>query len=215
VRAFTLIELLVVIAIIAILAAILFPVFAGARKRGQQAACVSNMRQVSMALQSYVQDHDGHAPECDDTKADGSAWWWVLLHPYTKSDGVFVCPAWSRTAPPAGAEDLPSPRTIGNIRGSYAWNEGLDDLPEHKLSGTAKDGISWNAATLAAVADGYNGYHLWKPSHVYPWGNAECALRGFHAQGTPVAYMDGHAAFVHAKKVTPEMFQPWNTAFRS
>jgi hypothetical protein len=67
-----------------------------------------------------VNDHDGHAPECDDTKTDGSAWWWVLLHPYTKDDGVFVCPSWVRTPPPTGETDLPAPRNIGGIRGSYA-----------------------------------------------------------------------------------------------
>jgi len=216
-RAFTLIELLVVIAIIAILAAILFPVFTQARKRGQQTACTSNMRQIAIALRQYSADYDGRAPECDDTKADGSGWWWVILHKYTNSDGVFVCPAWTPTAPPADhAADagLRAPRTIGGIRGTYGWNEGLDDLPEHKLSGKATDGVSWNASTLAAVADGYNGFHVYKPDHIYPWGNPNHAFRGFHAEGSPVAFMDGHAGFVSAAKFVPSLFQPWNTTFR-
>src|SRR5438094_59921 len=63
-RAFTLIELLVVIAVIVILAAILFPVFAQARDKARQAACLSNLRQIGGALAMYIQDNDEHLPNC-------------------------------------------------------------------------------------------------------------------------------------------------------
>jgi prepilin-type N-terminal cleavage/methylation domain-containing protein len=62
--AFTLIELLVVIAVIAILAALLFPVFAQARDKARQAACLSNLKQIGSALQMYLQDYDEHLPIC-------------------------------------------------------------------------------------------------------------------------------------------------------
>jgi prepilin-type N-terminal cleavage/methylation domain-containing protein/prepilin-type processing-associated H-X9-DG protein len=217
-RAFTLIELLVVVAIIAVLAAILFPVFSNSRRTAQRSACMSNMRQIALALQQYVSDYDGHAPECDDTQTDGSAWWWVILHPYTKNDDIFVCPAWKYTEPPADRPQdaaLKEPRNIGGIRGTYAWNEGLDNLPDHKTTGTAPDGFTWNPSTLAAVADGYNGFHLWKPTHFYPWGNPDHAIRGFHSKGSPVAFMDGSARYLPADLIVPQLFQPWDTTFRS
>src|SRR5205807_4622369 len=66
-RGFTLIELLVVIAIIAVLAAILFPVFAVAREKARQAGCLSNLRQIGQALHLYVQDYDEYLPNC--------CWW--------------------------------------------------------------------------------------------------------------------------------------------
>jgi prepilin-type N-terminal cleavage/methylation domain-containing protein len=63
-RGFTLIELLVVIAVIAIIAALLFPVFAQARDKARQAACFSNLKQIGQALYMYVQDYDEHMPDC-------------------------------------------------------------------------------------------------------------------------------------------------------
>src|SRR5438105_13500688 len=72
--AFTLIELLVVIAIIAILAAILFPVFAQARDKARQAACLSNLKQVGSGLAMYVQDYDERLPNCCQW---GRAWSWL------------------------------------------------------------------------------------------------------------------------------------------
>jgi prepilin-type N-terminal cleavage/methylation domain-containing protein len=84
---FTLIELLVVIAIIAILAAILFPVFARAREKGRQTTCMSNLKQLGLALMQYAQDYDEHWPSSD--------WWGYkkVILPYVKADLVFKCPS--------------------------------------------------------------------------------------------------------------------------
>jgi len=99
---FTLIELLVVIAIIAILAAILFPVFAQARGQARKAACLSNLKQLALAELMYVNDYDegftggsfnmgvvaNGNPSCD-----GYRWWLDMIQPYVKSMGLKICPS--------------------------------------------------------------------------------------------------------------------------
>src|SRR5207245_1421191 len=103
---FTLIELLVVIAIIAILAAILFPVFAQAREKARQTTCLSNMKQWSLGTRMYLIDYDDTVVPCylytvhgsDGTLPTGKPylqWWPDLLNPYVKNDKVWQCPNWS------------------------------------------------------------------------------------------------------------------------
>jgi prepilin-type N-terminal cleavage/methylation domain-containing protein/prepilin-type processing-associated H-X9-DG protein len=104
-RGFTLIELLVVIAIIAILAAILFPVFAQAREKARQANCLSNCKQIGVASNMYIQDWDETFPGHDWTKGmgvwplpDGRQYkghlgWPLVFYPYIKNLGVFRCPS--------------------------------------------------------------------------------------------------------------------------
>ena len=82
--AFTLIELLVVIAIIAILAAILFPVFARARENARRSSCQSNMKQIGLGFAQYTQDYDERLP---------ARYWMAGLQPYIKSEQIFQCPS--------------------------------------------------------------------------------------------------------------------------
>src|SRR5438876_5300704 len=85
-KAFTLIELLVVIAIIAILAAILFPVFAQAREKARQATCASNLKQIGTAFMLYTQDYDETFPPTDyDDAVLGRITWPTLVNPYVRA----------------------------------------------------------------------------------------------------------------------------------
>jgi prepilin-type N-terminal cleavage/methylation domain-containing protein/prepilin-type processing-associated H-X9-DG protein len=107
-QGFTLIELLVVIAIIAILAAILFPVFAQARERARQASCISNLKQLNLGVMMYAQDYDEVFPPSaqelpENPPPPGGCWagdsgtcyhfWSQITFPYHKSLQVFSCPS--------------------------------------------------------------------------------------------------------------------------
>lgn len=91
-RGFTLIELLVVIAIIAILAAILFPVFARARENARRISCVNNMKQMGLGVAMYAQDNDGRYPMASNTDGTGRRWP-DYIFPYIKSAQLFICPS--------------------------------------------------------------------------------------------------------------------------
>lgn len=103
VQGFTLIELLVVISIIALLAAILFPVFARARENARRSSCLNNLKQLNLGIMQYVQDNDGYFPSYEwtgqtTTPPDGKVWtsgvwyWPQIIYPYTRSSQIYVCP---------------------------------------------------------------------------------------------------------------------------
>ena len=95
---FTLIELLVVIAIIALLAAILFPVFGRAREQARRSTCQSNLKQIGLGVMQYIQDYDECYPLAISGSANDGKGWAVSVQPYIKSSGVFQCPS-DRTNP--------------------------------------------------------------------------------------------------------------------
>jgi len=119
-KAFTLIELLVVIAIIAILAAILFPVFARARENARKATCQSNLKQIGLAEMMYVQDYDENYQNAADMYATpATTMWYNVLDPYAKSKQVFICP----DVGVAGLYGNYGTNTIyGPATNDYAWN---------------------------------------------------------------------------------------------
>jgi prepilin-type N-terminal cleavage/methylation domain-containing protein/prepilin-type processing-associated H-X9-DG protein len=94
---FTLIELLVVIAIIAILAAILFPVFARAREKARQTSCLSNEKQLALAILMYAQDYDEKV-HCRFANAP----WWIVIQPYIKNTQILQCPSSTNPYPAYG-----------------------------------------------------------------------------------------------------------------
>lgn len=125
---FTLIELLVVIAIIAILAAILFPVFSRARENARKSRCASNLKQIGVAMAQYTQDYDERfipqQPITPSTPGNGSTFV-TLLQPYMKSKQVFVCPSGSTNVspswPPIDGKDY-----IWRMTTGIGWNDATE-----------------------------------------------------------------------------------------
>jgi prepilin-type N-terminal cleavage/methylation domain-containing protein/prepilin-type processing-associated H-X9-DG protein len=97
--AFTLIELLVVIAIIAILAAILFPVFGRARENARRSSCQSNLKQIGLGIKQYIQDYDERFPNAPTTAPADNPGWAYAVQPYIKSEQLFQCPSETSSIP--------------------------------------------------------------------------------------------------------------------
>jgi prepilin-type N-terminal cleavage/methylation domain-containing protein/prepilin-type processing-associated H-X9-DG protein len=165
---FTLIELLVVIAIIAVLAAILFPVFAQARAKARQASCTSNLAQIARAGMMYVQDNDERFPTCYTMSAPpGVVDPRTSLQPYIKNWAVFYCPDRHTVLPQCldpAADFRPNARCMG-----YGYNWG--------------SGLGWGSSSLKAdglirpSTDGSNGVvgvllsEVATPSHTFFYGD--------------------------------------------
>lgn len=221
--AFTLIELLVVIAIIALLAAILFPVFARARENARRASCQSNLKQIGMGMIQYSQDYDERVPDswygagnAASTPGGVRYKWMDVIYPYVKNTQVFTCPSDDKKF--TLAEKLTGPSD--NDYGSYIINA-VDWQESMELRGPGSGGFLMNViespATTLWIADGNGQFHL-------TWGNKSNnpaitlnsmnqkqlmgagtsapvagALVERHLDTTDVLYCDGH---VKASKLT-------------
>jgi prepilin-type N-terminal cleavage/methylation domain-containing protein/prepilin-type processing-associated H-X9-DG protein len=117
-RGFTLIELLVVIAIIAILAAILFPVFARAREKARSASCLSNVKQLMLGVKMYEGDYDSMLP-ADGWLYGAGAWrfWMEMINPYVKNSQIHMCPS----APKAATTYVSTAPAGTALTSTYCW----------------------------------------------------------------------------------------------
>ena len=202
IKGFTLIELLVVIAIIAILAAILFPVFAQAREKARQSTCLSNMKQIGLATYMYTDDYDETYP----ATYDGVAYQWnngttnvanpagypAQIYPYVKNWKIFACPS-SKTKIASGQDGKTS--YFGNGVILMGWyGAGLSRTVATGSLGVPADIILY---TEYPTGDGSTVYL--RPllaadgsvSEVGPnWGQDNA-----HTGGQNVSYADGHAKY--------------------
>jgi prepilin-type N-terminal cleavage/methylation domain-containing protein/prepilin-type processing-associated H-X9-DG protein len=184
-RGFTLIELLVVIAIIAILGAILFPVFAKAREKARQTACVSNMRQIGMAFLQYMQDHEGGVPSVLQQTAPYTYGLWVqAIQPYIANDQIMICPSnQNRLNYTDGAW---APKVL-----DYGYNGWLGLRMEGRNFGPDANVANVFIFCDCGLPDPYERAHLYDgPPDRY--GAAP------HNEGANFAFLDGHAKWQKA-----------------
>ncbi len=197
-RAFTLIELLVVIAIIAILAAILFPVFAQVREKARSIDCLSNLRQIGLAAGMYFADHDGQLYFHHAGLAE--IFWKDELAPYMKNDRIGICrsdPATALVNPNSGRVERPSYLINAYFTHNSPPADPTYPLPANKYVQDDPRMVSPAETILfcesGITAQGHNqdDYDAWNGlAAVEPLFNVRR-----HNDGTNYAFVDGHAAW--------------------
>jgi prepilin-type N-terminal cleavage/methylation domain-containing protein len=200
-KGFTLIELLVVIAIIAILAAILFPVFAQAREKGRQTACVSNMRQISTAIVAYTADYDDYYPRGIYGVGQVVYHLFDLIYPYVKSPGIYTCPSYPAANNGMDWQARLAHRGYQSARNfryfAYVPNYGLlnfdfcrSNVGYKRYSPPMSESAVPRPAETIAVIDGYWYYNAGTYWFEY-WFKIDVWPR--HTLGEVIVYADGHA----------------------
>ena len=202
-RGFTLIELLVVIAIIAILAAILFPVFARAREKARQASCQSNLKQLALGAIMYSNDYDETFLPMNTGSPSGTVWTAELIQPYVKNLQIFSCPSFSgagpRTCTCSGANETPRYLSYGFNCGNGG---GAKMTTWHGPMGAKLATLTTPAETIFA---GDSGCVNIGPYQQYPTQGTTCpASDARHNGQLNLCYCDGHV-----KSIGPSSI-PWN-----
>ena len=212
-RGFTLIELLVVIAIIAILAAILFPVFARAREKARQASCQSNLKQIALGIIMYAQDYDEKYPlyapwpwgnpvnqtttgmpgaifEVSNGAANGF-WitWMDIIQPYIKNTQLFVCPSGQQWQANSAYYGYNSCISGGAYNGNYRGAAGVGGSGAAGMAELPRPAetimVMDYAIYYSLYANIYDGFGNWNQTEAYYFVHP-------HNDGTNMGFVDGH-----------------------
>jgi len=201
---FTLIELLVVIAIIAILAAILFPVFARARENARRASCQSNLKQIGLGIAQYTQDYDEKYP-LDQSATTSGRTFSAAIQPYVKSEQIFRCPS--------GPDDATT--TIDNsVKKDFLWQATTaggwanDSSGHYGMNGLLTSATGLNTSQVQVSSETPMIFDSsWYVATDFSLNNPlHDASR--HFDGVNIAYADGHVKWQSFARSGTIFFSP-------
>ena len=202
-RGFTLIELLVVIAIIAILAAILFPVFAKAREKARQSSCLSNVKQLMLCVLEYAQDYDETLIPASQLRSGD---WFLVLDPYVKNKQIWSCPSCKNLAAATYNQYLSYGWNYAEF--GYRYNEG--EVSPTLYGWCTSLGAVDKPAESAVLGDNHNDQtyarYLYRRSTWSP---------NRHNDGGNLGFLDGHAKWLsqmEMRKSQSGVAYPWRWA---
>lgn len=195
--AFTLIELLVVIAIIAILAAILFPVFARARENARRSSCLSNTKQLGLSVLQYAQDYDEKLPP--SLALPSLQAWFHMVQPYLKSNQLLYCPS------DTGA-NTNNPPTLNNISYGYNYFYLNVDRINYDEGGVSLAAIGTVAETVMLGDGGLPS----AGSYAIAWDTANYQPRARHLEGANICFVDGHSKWYKIPGVLTQSNALWD-----
>jgi prepilin-type N-terminal cleavage/methylation domain-containing protein/prepilin-type processing-associated H-X9-DG protein len=211
-KGFTLIELLVVIAIIAILAAILFPVFAQAREKARTASCSSNLKQLALAELMYAQDYDERQNCGCGYQGTGALYlprypWWLRIDSYVKNRGLFICPSSGKTWGRYWDYDTPySYSRIQRIGQALASTQTPASTPMH--GDGVHPAVELPRGAFPNRCAAYGSLYVSPPAGCSSTDPPLPANMGYwlnnftyHNQGDNVAFMDGHVKWMKVDNI--------------
>lgn len=225
-KGFTLLEILVVIAIIAILSAILFPVFSSVKEKARQTTCLNNIKQLGMGMQMYIDDNHETLPVVYEKKYEdeGLSRWQQKIYPYVKNQQVYICPNRDVNADPRF--EYTSPHSLcaatPGYGMNYEYNNNVDSTKPYKLSQIKKPSEAYIILEATGNQIGMKGalepcpaegnipglgklYNMEKDPHPYGIVEAdEDFVTPRHGDIVSVAYVDGHAEFLLIEDIVKE-----------
>jgi prepilin-type N-terminal cleavage/methylation domain-containing protein/prepilin-type processing-associated H-X9-DG protein len=194
-RGFTLVELLVVIAIIAILAAIMFPVFAKARDKARQASCQNNLKSIGAAMLMYAQDYEEMFPGAGSSGGNNS--WDAAVQPYIRSTKIFKCPSHS----------------LDESTNSYGANQLLLGVAAPRIINPTAAVLLFDANTQKSVRLIGNGMAFSSFRMAAPLYHDDNTFALTHGDGDNICFADGHVKWYRTRALAnaaPINEHSWN-----